>query len=310
MRKLSSKLLLALGVIILSLIIWQVIVSKRVIGDMEKIKQLQSIEQIHDLLKNKELVTYNAVSCHSFSKIRFDRVDVCILKGNEYEIYVSDYCKRYIEFVQDGEELLIKALNKEAFNSYTPVFIFMPEDPQLVYCTKPDCYFIGCKIYGFRGDNTLFSCEEVGTRITTDMPFININQKNSWLDICISGLDSSLRINHVQMNVHAENSKLNFNDWDSDSIDANIQLKESAVEHLTINSNSKVGTLSLKGSLCEKDDYKALQMKINYPGQCDSLIIQLTSNQSNAKQLSLSKGLSGRYENISCSPNVAIYRGE
>jgi len=137
-KKLSCKLLLALGVLILSAIVWQVIVSKRVISDIKKIKQVQSIEQIPELLKNGELKTYNATPCHPFSKIKPNGVDTYIFKDDKYEVYVSDYVKRNVEIVQNGDELLINALSKEAFYTQTPVFIFMPEDPQSVHYAKPN----------------------------------------------------------------------------------------------------------------------------------------------------------------------------
>lgn len=91
----------------------------------------------------------------------------------------------------------------------------MPEDPLLVCCTKSDdgWRMPNYKIYGFRGDNTQLSCEgEWWTGITTDMPYINVNQKDSYLNLYTSSLDSTLRIQHVQMNVQAENSRLKLED--------------------------------------------------------------------------------------------------
>ena len=50
-KKLSSLLLLALGGIIFGAIVWQVIVSKRVIGDQQRMEQLQSTEPIQEVLE-------------------------------------------------------------------------------------------------------------------------------------------------------------------------------------------------------------------------------------------------------------------
>jgi hypothetical protein len=72
-RKLSSKLLLALGVTVLSAIVWQVIVSKRVIGDMGKIRQVQSIEQIQNLLKKQEIKNISFHSLPPFFKNKTKR---------------------------------------------------------------------------------------------------------------------------------------------------------------------------------------------------------------------------------------------
>ena len=312
MRKLSSKLLLALGVIITGVIVWQVLVSKRVINDTITIKQVQSIEQMHDLLKNRELKSYKAVPCHPFSTIRLNGVDTHILKGNQYAIYVNDYYKRYIEIVQNGDELLINYLDKENYTHDIPVFIFMPEDPQSVYYTFLNGIFSrNHKIYGFKGDNTLIFCEGFYFNVSTDMPYVNINQKDNNLNLHISGLDSTLRINNVQINVIAENSRFHLDDKISDSVNMNIQLQKSNISSLNVNPHAKVGTLSLKGTLRGKENNRdSKDMEIHYPGQCDSLIIQLAGDPGNARQLLLSKDLSGRFEDINCSENVVIIREE
>jgi len=300
-KKLSSKLLLVLGVIVLGIIVWQVIVSKRVIGDAKKLKQVQSIEQIQELLKNKGLKTYNAVSHHSFSKIKLNGVNAYILKGNEYAVYVSDYIRRHLEVTINKDELFLhlQSLNGFPVNSFfeTPVLIFMPEDPQLVYYAKQENSLISLhKIYGFRGENTLLSGEGSNVCIYTDMPYINVNQQDNFLILFTSSLDSTLRLSHVQINVNAENSKFDLNDQISDSTNVNIQLQESFIGQITINPNSRVGTLRLIGSLRNEDNQS---MNINYPGQADSLIIQLKNHSEITRYfLDLSKGLSGRFESI------------
>ena len=316
MKKLSSKLLLALGGIILGIIVWQVIVSKQVIGDMEKIGRSRSIEQMHDLLNEGELKTYQAVPCSPFSKIKLCGVNAYILKGNEYEVYISDYCKKYVEVAITGDELVFNLKRKiPARSDNAMVFIFMPKDPQFVHCIKADDspFANRCVIQGFKGDNTLLFCEgERWMSITTDMSYINVNQKDSYLYICTSGLDSTLRIEHVQLNVRGEKGSMSLDDRISDSINVDIQFRESDIRNLKINSASKVGTLSLKGSLSpDISNYsRTAKMKINYPGTCDSLLIQLTNNSEKTKQLWLSKDLSGRFENIDCSENVLINRVE
>ena len=328
-KKLSTKLLLVLGVMILSVTVWQVIVSKRVIGDMVKIcrSQSQSTEQIHELLKSGELKTYHPVPCRPFSKIKLNGVNAHILKGKEYEVYVSDYYKRYVEVEIIDDELFLNSFSGlPTHNHNTPVFIFMPEDPQLVYY-KPDTsqFQTIFEIHGFKGENTLLWCEgikgcEKRIVIVTDMPYINVNQKESSLKIFTSRLDSTIKTNCLQVNAHVENGKFYFDDRISDSINVNIQLQESVIEGLRINSMTKVGTLSVQGSLHKRRDrsenyyiydYRDIEkMEISYPGQCDSLLIQLTSDLTSSYQLWLAKGLSGRFENIDCTNNVVVVRME
>ena len=305
-KKLSSKLLLVLGVMILSVIVWQVIVSKRVIGDMEKIRQVQSVEQVQELLKNKELKTYHAIPIHPFSKIRINEIDAHILKGDKYEIYVSDYIKRSVEIVQNEDELVINTLGEESPSAQTPVVIFMPEDPQSVHYGMPNnqCHR-NCKLYGFKGDNTFLSLEGGLLGMHTDMPFINIKQKDN--DLVLFTIGSNHK---VQMNVNAENSIFNFNNQVADSINLNIQLQESVISQISFLPQSKIGTLSLEGTLAQNPRRPPINGTIEYPGQCDSLIIQLANNTENVQQLFLSKELSGSYENIDISENIVIKRGE
>ena len=167
-----------------------------------------------------------------------------------------------------------------------------------------------CNIYGFNGENTLLSCEGGFAYIHTDMPHINVNQKDNVVYLGIASLDSTFRTHNVRLKVDAENSLFRLNDRISNHIDVNIQLQESDVPELMINSESTVGTLSLKGTLHKENKYYNGRMNIKHCGVCDSLLIQLTCAPGIAKQLFLSKELSGRYEYIDCSENVIIVRNE
>jgi len=312
MKKLSSKLLLALGVMILSVIVWQVIVSKQVIGDMGKIKRA-SIDQ---LLKNKELKTYHAIPCASFSKIKLNGSSCVIIKGDEYGVYMSDYCKRYVEIATNGNELHINSLSGVIAYRKTPVFIFMPEDPQSVYYTNSDGDVTRAllRIVGFKGDNTLLSCEGGRVDIETDMLYVTVNQKDNTMYLTTFGSDTIAGDAGIQVKINAENSKLDLDHQALSHINADIQLRESAIRSLTFDSASKVGTLSLSGSLCKIDYYyydkDRNRMYINYPGQCDSLIIRLTNNTEDVQQLFLSKDLSAGFEDIDCSDNIIVGRRE
>ncbi len=311
--KLSSKLLVGLGIIIVGIIVFQVVVSKRVIADMEKIKQVQSIEQMHKLLENKELNTYQSISCSPFSSITICDVDVVILKGDKYEVYASNYCKEYVEIESSGNKLIINSLDWEAIGSdKIPVFIFMPEDPQSISFAKPKKKLhpphFTCKVYGFDGRNTIVSVLDGQCRraLYTDMPYVNIKQRDSWLELYTSSLNSTARIPQVQIDVNAEISRFDLDDQISDTMNVDIQLQGGTIGNVKINPNSKVGTLSLKGSVYRKFGYADNDMYVKYSGQCDSLIIQLTGKEGVMRKLFLSKDLSAKYENIDCSENIGV----
>ncbi len=85
-KKLSSKQILCLGIIVIGIIIWQAVVSERVIGDMEKIKTAKSAEEIHHWLENKELKTYESIPCIPFSKIKYSQHAIQIFKGQNMRV--------------------------------------------------------------------------------------------------------------------------------------------------------------------------------------------------------------------------------
>ena len=122
----------------------------------------------------------------------------------------------------------------------------------------------------------------------------------------ISRSDSAFRINQgvkqIKINVDADRNVFNLQEWVSDSVDVNIRLKESSIKGVTIDPRSKVGTLSIQGSTAQKVD----KMSINYPGRCDSLLINLTGFTG----LHLSKLLSGKFEDINISDDTVIKREE
>ncbi|MDR0233087.1 MAG: hypothetical protein LBI82_13385 [Dysgonamonadaceae bacterium] len=308
-KKLSSKLLLALGVIILSAIVWQVIVTKQIISDTKKIKQVQSIGQMHELFKSGELKTFSVVSHQPFSKIKLSGISAEILKGDEYAVYVSDYFKRHIGVTVKGDELFIDSLKK--FRGGPSVFIFTPEDPQLISCAYSG--YVPHGIFGFKGDNTLLSYEG-DLDIKTDMPYINVNQKGGYVSLYTFGLDSLFRIDNIQINANIENGVFSLRDYFSKLANIDIQLQESAIGFLTINNESTLGTLKLTGSYWKKDDYhnhfcdnKKDPLGINYSGQADSLIIRLTGNPEKQEELFL-RNLSGKFEDINVSDNIRIVR--
>jgi len=309
-KKLSSKLLLALGVIILSAIVWQVIVSKRVINDAKRIHQGQSVEQVHELFKSGKLKTFSAVLHQPFSKITINGVSAQIFKGDEYAVYVSDYFRRYVKVTINEDELIIDSL--KSFDANPVIFIFTPKDPELISCTHSEFFPAGSYgIFGLKGDNTLISCEGY-LNINTDIPYININQKGGSLSFYVTGLDSMLRIEDVQIKAHIENSVFSLKDEISNHANVDIQLQESIINFLTINNESALGTLKLTGSYWKNNphyinDGISNPSGINHSGQADSLIIRLTGNPERQEQLFL-RGLSGRFEDINVSDNIRIVR--
>jgi hypothetical protein len=334
-KKLSTKLLVILGVIVLCLIVWQSAVSKQVIGDMEKVREIQAVEreivkygskfqrnkiekmktaeQIIELLNSQELKTYNRLPKIPFSRIKLIDTDAYILKGNEFAVYVSNYNRRKIGIEVENSELLIRSLSGEySPNSELPVFIVMPEDPQLISFidnSEPEgsIWSYRYRIHGFDGSNTLLSYEGGrSTTVYTDIPYINIRQKSNWLTVYSFNKNG-------QLNVDAEKSVFGLFDWLSDSSNVKMNLRESIIDGIWIHSDSKIGTLSFIGDTFLQhrpsnwwrryDD-----MSINYSGECDSLIIQLTNNSERVERLILSRGLLGRYENIEVSDNIFIER--
>ena len=315
-KKLSTKLLLGLGAILLCFIVFQVIVTKRVANDLEIIRQLAHNNQAHQqaltLLRNGELKTYNRSIVSPFSSIRIIGVETFILKGDEFAVYASDYYRNALEVKMENDELFIGFTENVFNNRDLPVFITMPEDPQMI--TFDRCRDMGTtlsntqhSIIGFRGENThIFSNSMPLIRLVTDMPYINVTHYAAW------GLDIKSLGSDVQLSVEAEHGAFSFDDQFSNSLNATVQLRESTFVNMHIHQASSVGTLSVSGTLHDgwmhsngNNDRERISI-IAHSSQVDSLVIQLSSNQD--ALLRLSTELSGRYESIDVSGNLRIAR--
>ena len=313
-KKLSTKMLIGLGAILLCFIVFQVIVIKRVANDLEKISQLSHNEQAHQqaltLLRSGNLKTYKRRLDASFSSIRIIDVETFILKGDEFAVYVSDYYRNALEVKIENDELFI-GFSENAFNNRDlPVFIIMPEDPQMITFDNAgtsSTMRVQHGIYGFRGDNMLISINTIGAIfLHTNIPYINVVHSSP------RGLEVNSFGKDVQLNVEVELGAFVFNDQFSNSLNATVQLRESTFVNMLIHQASSVGTLSVSGTLHDGwmhsngNNVRERISFIAHSSQVDSLVIQLSSNQD--ALLRLSTELSGKYERVEVAGNLSLAR--
>ena len=304
-KKLSTKLLIGLSAMMLCLIIWQAVFTKRVFHDMKIVASIESIEQVREIVRNEELKTFRRLTKPSFSIIRLIETDgVILFKGDEYAVYVSQYIgENNIELRVENNKLFLHLSDWSNWRSMnTPILISMPTEPHLIYSWSEDGNSMNHRVFGFEGGSTYFYYKRVFAHLNTDMSYINIKQEYGSLTLWLLG-------NNVQVNADVENSSFRLLDRHSDSINLNMRLQES-IGSFDIHSRSNAGTLSVTGTLNEHQWlwYRERRSTFQYPGQADSLIIQLVNNMQSTEILYLTTNLSGRYENIDISGNIFIER--
>lgn len=304
-KKLSTKLLIILGVVILSLIVWQVIFSKRVIGDFAKIHNIQTAPQARELLDNGKLKTFSKMPLSQFSNLILDGITVFLFKGDEYAVYLSSYNKDSVDVRLDNNNLHLRYFGRGGADNpkWMPVFVSMPEEPNLVHSIDTDNH--GNKqhnILGFKGDKMRLSYGNARIWLNTDISHIKIRQNGGELTLDVKGSD-------VCVDADSKNGSFRLFDWDSESMNLDLRLNES-IGSFAIHPQSKVEKISVMGSLRTHRYlwYGENRNTFEYSRQVDSLIINLTNSSREVERLLLSTNLSGKYEDIQISNNIFIER--
>ncbi len=286
--KLSNQLSILFLVIILMLLGYQGYVSNRVIPDEVKLWDRQSPKEIYSVVK--ELKTYKRMKASPFSSVVIDdNISVTLLKGEVFDVFYSNYFNIKVE--QDGDKLKIKSRSDAPFldNSRSPVYVFMPEDPDTV--TVYGDRNASCKIFGFLGTNTWLDLRSSSAYISTDMPYVNIRQSKNTVNLTPETLDSTAVIDRMNVNAQVEDQsrfkidrsrKLN-------TLNATLHLNNGFF-NLDITPQTQLGTIKINGTVKGHDpefDFTDSRINFNY---CDSLIMNL-------------KNVGGMYR-ISCSDTI------
>ena len=304
-KKLSTKLLIGLSAMVLGLLVWQVIFSKRAINDMGKTNAVQTVVQAQELLRSGELKTFRRVVDTPFSTLYLDGTNILLFKGEEYAVYVSTVIRDSVDVRMNNDTLHISFTSVGNWSGqWMPILVSMPTEPKRIHSLNSN-RLAGRphKILGFEGKNTLLSYENAFIWLETDMSYINIEQKFG--EVAIYQVLGS----NVQVDAHIKNGYFRLFDRRSDSISLNMRLQES-IGSFDIHSRSNVGTLSVTGTLNEHRWlwYRERRSTFQHFGQVDSLTIQLVNNMQATEILYLATNLSGRYENIDISGTIFIER--
>lgn len=297
---------IGLGIIVMSLVVFQVIVTQRVLNDKAILRHSLNLEQVLSLLDNGELKTYRQHLVGSFSRLNISGMQVHITKGDRFAVYASDYYRGVFNVGVENDELTIRL--RGSGHRDLPVFIVMPAEPEYVYINNIGVVGPMHSMLGFSGKGTLLRINH-GHWISflTDMSNLNVRHNNNRLHLHL------INSGDIQLFVESEQGIFEMSVHNTNSIDAEIQLIESSLGIVTIDSQIPVGTLSVHGTMREnisafRGADNLFTSRIVHNGQVDSLHIQLINHSAEARTLILSAELSGRYEHIEVSDNIVIER--
>lgn len=287
--KLSTKLLLGLLGIILLFIIIQIIYSERITNDLNILNKDQSIETI------STLKTMHPVSLEAFNEIEVsDRIPVKILKGSKYALFHVDYAKT-VSIRQEKNKLLINADDSLSFDWIKkPVYIYLPEEPKtIIFHTNYRHYsYSGHEICGFNGAGTRIIFHDGNQTLSTDLPFLNIQQKDNDLNLHLINKDSlttkyiTLKIasDNSHLNLISDNSHLNLKKEDSKTTAINLDLhvnKSSFNIHVKSDSLKLPHNIKIKGTVEKRPESSIRVSKYNRPESsntlyCDTFLLDIT----------------------------------
>ncbi len=310
--KLSNKLIIALIIVILGLIAYQVVISDRIIRNTRELQEKQSPEALKQALEQSDI--YTSMPCSSIKQVVVhDDVSVQFMKGTESKVYYSDYNNVCVEL--DEDKLFVSKKVGNSIQGFRKVYVFLTQEPESISFLQKDNHKKQpnfSSIYGFNGSQLLLNVKE-WLHLDTDMKEIYVRQKGCDLTISPAVMDSLGSIQEMSIFTESERGKIRVDASMSrlKLLHADIKLNAGTFDlymkeiHL---GNVRI-TGSLQGDKKKKEDHYYPQKKSYLSAfVCDSLFLDLECKENEFSEVIIWKSLKTNFEDIRCSENITLVR--
>ncbi len=303
MRKirLSTKLLIAFGVVIVGLLGRHGLHSAAVVKRVDALKSRKTVAELHELLQGDG---FEQIDLKPFTHVRLNAsYPVMLAKGEKFElVYGKDFYQN-VQFSQQGDTLILEWGGWAAVRgNAVPLYIFMPEDPRQVSLDDyPDA-----QIYGFGALSLKVPTSDSYYHVSTDVPNLNVEMGDTRLRLEMACLDESQPVEYVNLKVLSEKGALRFEGRNAKALDADLQLEEAGFS-LYVNEQTHIGKLNIEGSVkgtAEETISDTYVSRIDFPGACDSLTVSLTCPEGLKHELRIPHQLAAGYSRVSLSDNI------
>ena len=307
----STKIFALLGILVIITVVVQIIAANRMLNDRRLWRGAESTEALKTALETRSK-TYRKVQAGPFSKIIVKNgVNVQIIKSDSYSVYRSNYNRARIEISEEAGVLYISDKNDYFQFGDTPVFVLMPEEPDV-------CFTSGLsmrnEISGFDGHRTKVSIDSADICLQTNLKHLNIAVRNGNLKLRTGSRYSSPAA-HTDITIRAEQSEITFLDSLSKSVDIQMNLNKSMCD-VFVHEQALIGKIKLTGNLAPYLRQYGLKENITLLTQidsraiCDSLLVNLRVPEDKRYEFVVSEGLQVQYEEVNVTGRVDVMRRE
>jgi len=301
----STKIFAFLGLVVVTVVIWQTVLASRIVYDRNNLEKVESMGELTSLLKG-DLKTYKELPVNAFSEVTVENgVCVYIIKADRYGVYQSSYLRKQVKvYVKEGKLSIISRWKSGETTKNTPLFVLMPQEPEIYF---KGGYFASAEIYGFDGRQTKVNIDSVSyMRLNTNMEYANIEACHSDITICTSSRFFA-PIETADITVWAKKSNINL--YDSLSKKVNIKMEfDGSRFYLFVHERVQIGNIHLQGSLHTDNDKRTVLGVLKSDTFCDSLVVNLRTPEDKRYEFVVSEGFKPRYEEVNLTGKIDVVR--
>ncbi len=312
--KISTKLSLALLIIICIGIVLQIMISEQIISDQ---KILESTPQLHSDIFEKTK-TYREFDCKPFIDIYIKNMDVTLVKSDRFGVFYNKYrTTTQLEYKNNTLYLNSEGRSNRWNNR---VFIFMPIEPAKVTMDAESADYL--KIYDFTGDHTTVHLRNGYMRLSTNMQFLDLQTDSVNLTLSIDKYDTYMyypdeptdpegknaRKHPINIVASARNkSEFGIDPSGRNHINVDLKLDESNFQ-LTTGNYTTYRNIFISGTLWSSYNYIHSNSDYNnsVPFYCDSLVIDVSGKPEEFFGIELPKKIEANYYTLKKSDNISL----
>ena len=313
----STKIFAFLGLVVVTVVVWQAVLASRVVYDLHKWKKAASVAELTSILE-RDSKSYRKVPTGAFSQIAVQNgVYVQVIKSDNYGVYQSDYSRAQVKIREEAGVLYISEKDGTYHSWSTPVFVLMPREPEISFSSRQRIQDATAEICGFDRLHTKISLDSTFLRLRTDLAHLDIEVINGSLDY-MTGSRYFAPTEATDVTVLAKHAHIRLSDSLSKRVHIDMNLERSSVD-LFVHRQAHIGSINIKGSVAPYDPYaddrwlkKAMRVlaTIDSQARCDSLLMNIHSDGEERHEVVVSEGFKASYEEINLEGKIDLIRRE
>lgn len=299
--KRSTKIFIALVLLVLLILIGQAVISDQVIDDSFRLESGTDSVAKYEVLKNSGSI--REYPCQPFKNIRLkgDNLKVSFLKAEKSGLFVNKYVSDWLNFSFSGDTLIIGEISRYVGEH---IYVSVQEEPERIIINSSS--YSNLDFSGFNGKNMKIIGQNGSGNIGGDLEYVNIDLDKGYISHRSDLNDSVKKIDEMQLNVRVKDGTFSYYSYYSSvkTMSAKIVLDHGNLDFQQCNEAApSLKKLEVSGFASNESNF------LGYicVSRCDSLIISLVGDSMQYSSFKLS-GSGMKYEDIQLSGKINMER--